>query len=72
MSIYTKSFNRINPLLPSDAVRKQNKIFYGIFSVQYCYYLKNITPLETWNLIFRHFSNLKMVYFNGKIPFNLP
>jgi len=34
-----------NPLPPSDAVRKQKKIFYWIFSVQYCYNLINITFL---------------------------
>jgi len=32
---------------PSDAVRKQKKIFQWIFSVQYCHIKKNITPLET-------------------------
>jgi len=37
----------VNPLPPSDAVRKQKKVFYRIFLVQYCHALKNITPLET-------------------------
>ena len=37
----------INPLPPSDAVRKQKKIVKRIFSVNYYHNLKNITPLET-------------------------
>jgi len=37
----------LNPLPPSDAVRKQKKIFWRIFSVQYFHNSKNITPLET-------------------------
>jgi len=39
-----------NPLLPSDAARKQKNLFQEIFLVQYYYNLKNITPLKTWNL----------------------
>jgi len=41
----------VNPPPPSDAFRKQKKMFWRIFSVQYCHTLKNITPLETRNLI---------------------
>jgi len=41
----------LNPLPPSDAVRKQKKIFKTIFSVQHCHNLKNITHLETRYLI---------------------
>jgi len=44
-----------NPLPPSDAVRKQKKIFKRIF-FQYRLNLKNITPLETWNLIIKAFN----------------
>jgi len=39
------------PLPPSDAVRKQKKIFQRIFSAKYCHNSKNITPLETINLV---------------------
>ena len=35
---------------PAVPFGNRKKIFYRIFSVQYCYNLKNITPLETWNL----------------------
>jgi len=41
----------LNPLPPSDAVRQQKKIFYRIFSFQYFLNLKNILPLEIYNLI---------------------
>ena len=37
----------INPLPPTDTVRKQKKIIQRIFSDQYSHSLKNITPLET-------------------------
>ena len=40
-------FPCINPLPPSDAVRKQKHLFLRIFSVQYSHNLKIITPLET-------------------------
>jgi len=33
-----------NPLPPSDAVRQQKKLFYRIFSVQYCRNLKKYHP----------------------------
>jgi len=45
--------------------------FQKIFSVQYCYNSKNITP--PWKLeilLFRHFPKLKIAYFNGINPFN--
>jgi len=41
----------VNPLPPSDAVRKQKKNILEDFSVWYRHNLKNIIPLETWNLI---------------------
>jgi len=44
-----------NSLSPSDAVWKQKKIFQGIILVQYCKNFKNITPLETRNLIIQTF-----------------
>jgi len=34
----------VNPLPPSDAVRKQKKIFQRIFSVQYCHHIKKYHP----------------------------
>jgi len=50
-SNFSVNFQRyFNPLPLSDAVRKQQKTFYRIFSVQYRHNSKNITPLETWNL----------------------
>jgi len=44
-------FYKVNPLPPSDAVRKQKKIFHKIFSVQYGHILKDINPLEIWNSV---------------------
>jgi len=37
----------LNPLPPSDAVRKQKTLFYRTFLVQYCHIFKKFTPLET-------------------------
>jgi len=45
--VFIETYN--NPLPPSDADRKQKKIFWRILSSSvYCYNLKNITPLETF------------------------
>jgi len=46
----------LNPLPPSDAVRKQENLFYKISSVQYSHNSKNTTPLKTLNLIIYAFS----------------
>jgi len=41
---------QLNPVLPSDVIRKQKK--WRIFLMSYCHNLKkNITPLETWILV---------------------
>jgi len=50
------SHAHVNPLPHSDAVRKQKNSFQRIFLAQYCLSLKNIAPLETWNLIIEAFS----------------
>jgi len=42
-----KSVESVNPLPPSDAVRKQKNLLLRIFSVQYYHNLKNTTPLKT-------------------------
>ena len=46
----------LNPLPPSDAVRKQEILFQRVVLVQNFQTLKIIAPLETWNLIIEAFS----------------
>jgi len=40
----TKTLTHYRPEIPFG---NRKKLFYRIFSVRYCYNLKNITPLET-------------------------
>jgi len=52
---------KINPLPPSDAVRQQKKIFWRIFSVQYCHNIKESHP--SGNLKFNYlgiFQSIKL------------
>jgi len=57
-----RNLHQANPLPPSDDVRKQKKSFQRIFSVQFCHYSKNITPLETWNLIITAVRKQKQIF----------
>jgi len=60
-----------NPLPPSDAVRETEKnILRDLFRSLLSQY-KKISPLWKPEIeLFRHFSKLKIAYFNRKIPFN--
>jgi len=63
LAIYT-----LNPLQPSDAVRKKKKIFSRIFLVQFCHNLKKYHP--SGNLKFNNlgiFPSLKLRNLMGKI-----
>jgi len=51
----------VNPLPPSDAVRKQKKIFLGISSVQYCHNLNKYHP--SGNLKFTYLGIFKSLKF---------
>jgi len=60
----------LDPLPPSDAVRKQKKMFWRIFSVQYCQNLKEKYH-PSGNLKFNNlgtFQSFKLRNFMGKIP----
>jgi len=68
--IIPKSSRLVNPLPPSDAVRQQKKNILEDLSSSILSQFKNITPLETWNLIIWHFPKLKIAYLNRENPFN--